>query len=190
LFSACGRSEWPGCRAGRAGFHGPASLLSWWSGSSSWSARCQVLQAGDGGQHARAVHAGVHQPGFYEADGESSMAGQREANRTLKRREPARSVANLPELASRAYRYRVRNLSPRNRNQGVQHLPGPRQSSIRAVQVPVTSPEPAHSARSTRAVGVRAAYLPGTVAATLASTRALRPTSASDNGGTVGFGTA
>src|SRR5690242_4623376 len=47
-----------------------------------------------------------------------------EANRTLKTGEPARSVAQLPELLSASYRNRVRKLSPRNRNQCVQHLPG------------------------------------------------------------------
>ena len=31
---------------------------------------------------------------------------------------------NVPELLSPTYRNRVRNLSPRNRNSGVQHLPG------------------------------------------------------------------
>src|SRR5207302_8274842 len=41
-----------------------------------------------------------------------------EANRMLKNREPTRSVAHLPEPLSTSYRNRVRNLSPRNRNQG------------------------------------------------------------------------
>jgi hypothetical protein len=35
------------------------------------------------------------------------------------------SVVKEPELLSRTYRNRVRNLSPGNRNSGVQHLPGP-----------------------------------------------------------------
>ena len=48
---------------------------------------------------------------------------RRETNQALKSREPARSVAHLPELLSPTYRNRVRKLSPRNRNQGVQHLP-------------------------------------------------------------------
>ena len=35
-----------------------------------------------------------------------------------------RSVAQLPEPLSASYRNRVRNLSPRNQNHGVKHLPG------------------------------------------------------------------
>ena len=38
--------------------------------------------------------------------------------------QPGRSVAHKPELLSPSYRNRVRKLSPRNQNQGVQHLPG------------------------------------------------------------------
>jgi hypothetical protein len=41
----------------------------------------------------------------------------------LTSREPGRSVAHLPELLSASYRNRVRNLSPRNRNQGVHDQP-------------------------------------------------------------------
>ena len=41
----------------------------------------------------------------------------------LKSREPYRSVAHLPELLSASYRNRVRNLSPRNRNQDVHDQP-------------------------------------------------------------------
>ena len=33
------------------------------------------------------------------------------------------TVKHLPERLSPTYRNRVRNLSPRNRNQGVHHLP-------------------------------------------------------------------
>jgi len=40
----------------------------------------------------------------------------------------ARSVVKVPELLSRTYRNRVRELSPGNRNSGVQHLPGPHTS--------------------------------------------------------------
>src|SRR5215469_18647780 len=47
-----------------------------------------------------------------------------EAPRKLTSREPARSVARLPELLSASYRNRVRKLSPGNQNQDVQHLPG------------------------------------------------------------------
>jgi len=47
---------------------------------------------------------------------------------TIKTREPARSVAHLPELLSATYRNRVRKLSPGNRNQmcpastGIAHI--------------------------------------------------------------------
>gem|GEM_PF-6373067 len=53
------------------------------------------------------------------------QADRSEADSTQKNRQPARSVAHLPELLSASYRNRVRKLSPRNRNQRVQHLPGP-----------------------------------------------------------------
>jgi len=52
-----------------------------------------------------------------------SAIDRRHAPRMLKRREPGRSVAHLPELLSASYRNRVRKLSPRNRNQGVHDQP-------------------------------------------------------------------
>jgi hypothetical protein len=55
----------------------------------------------------------------------ASTIDRRKAPRMLKSRKPARWVAHLPEPLSAGYRNRVRTLSPRNRNQGVQHLPGP-----------------------------------------------------------------
>jgi hypothetical protein len=48
---------------------------------------------------------------------------RRETNRTAKGREPPRSVAYLPELPSASSRNRIRNLSPRNQNRCVKHLP-------------------------------------------------------------------
>ena len=46
------------------------------------------------------------------------------AKPSMRKLEPVRSVAQLPELLSASYRNRVRNLSPRNQNHGVKHLPG------------------------------------------------------------------
>ena len=54
----------------------------------------------------------------------TSLTDRRQAPRTAKSRELTRSVAYLPELLSPSSRNRVLNLSPRNRNRGVQHLPG------------------------------------------------------------------
>jgi len=51
----------------------------------------------------------------------------------------ARSVANVPELLSPAYPNRVRDLSPRPRNQSLQHLPGPRSSEVLSANEPPTT---------------------------------------------------
>jgi hypothetical protein len=57
-----------------------------------------------------------------------------------KSRELPRSVVDLPELLPVSYRNRVLNLSPRDRNQGVQHLPGSHKQ-LSAERFPVWLPE-------------------------------------------------
>ena len=63
-------------------------------------------------------------PTAHPAPSPQPTGDRRETDPSLKSRElPRRSVAHLPELLSPSYRNRVRKLSPRKRNQGVQHRP-------------------------------------------------------------------
>jgi hypothetical protein len=50
--------------------------------------------------------------------------GYSQAPGTSRDRKPARNVAHPPQLVSRTFPNRIRNVSPRNRNQGAQHLSG------------------------------------------------------------------
>jgi hypothetical protein len=54
----------------------------------------------------------------------ATLMDRRQAPRQRKTPQAARSVVKEPELLSPTYRNRVRNLSPRNRNSGVKHVPG------------------------------------------------------------------
>ena len=70
---------------------------------------------------------------------------RRQAPRTAKSPQAARSVAHLPELLSRTHRNRVRKLSPGNRNSDVHDQPDSHIGSLSA-----WLPEMAPAAMSTR----------------------------------------